>query len=154
MAFAIASLPLRHGTLAICPLPSTTAQRAAVSAFAPDLVVTLTRQTEMTELGVEDWPDWLRSHHIPWHPFPIEDYGTPPEGADWPALSKAAAEIFENGGTVLVHCRGGLGRSGMVCLRLMIEAGEHANEALQRLRAARPGAVETEAQLRWASGEM
>ena len=150
MAFSIASLSLRHGTLAICPLPATRAERAAVSAFAPDLVVSLTRRSEMEELGVEDWSDWLRAHHIPWRAFPIEDYGIPPEGADWQGLSLAAAEIFENGGTVLIHCRGGLGRSGMVALRLMIEAGEDPDSAFARLRATRPGAVETDDQLIWA----
>lgn len=150
MRFSIASLALRHGTLAICPLPASTRDRAAVAAFAPDLVVTMTRESEMEDLGAADWPNWLRAHHIPWHPFPIEDFGIPPAGADWESLSKAAADIFENGGTVLIHCRGGLGRSGMVALRLMIEAGEDPDEAFARLRAARPGAVETEAQLAWA----
>ena len=51
---------------------------------------------------------------------------------------------------MLVHCRGGCGRSGMAVLRLMVEAGEAPEEALARLRAVRPCAVETEAQMDWA----
>ena len=39
----------------------------------------------------------------------------------------------------------------MAVLRLMFEAGEDAQAALIRLRAVRPCAVETEAQLAWAS---
>jgi len=50
-----------------------------------------------------------------------------------------------------VHCRGGCGRSGMIALRLMIEIGEAADDALARLRAVRPCAVETPQQLRWAT---
>ena len=50
----------------------------------------------------------------------------------------------------MIHCFGGCGRSGMAALRLMVEAGEDADEALERLRAVRPCAVETDAQLRWA----
>ena len=53
-------------------------------------------------------------------------------------------------GRVLIHCKGGCGRSGMVALRLMIEAGEAPDEALARLRSVRPCAVETDAQMRWA----
>jgi protein-tyrosine phosphatase len=46
---------------------------------------------------------------------------------------------------------GGCGRSGSVALRLMVETGEAAADAFIRLRAARPCAVETDAQYRWAS---
>ena len=51
---------------------------------------------------------------------------------------------------VAVHCRAGIGRSGMVALRLMIEAGEAPDDALARLRTVRPCAVETTAQMHWA----
>ena len=38
----------------------------------------------------------------------------------------------------------------MVVLRLMVDSGEAAEAALDRLRAARPCAVETDAQMAWA----
>jgi ADP-ribosyl-[dinitrogen reductase] hydrolase len=47
---------------------------------------------------------------------------------------------------VLLHCMGGLGRSGMVAARLLVELGEEPRTAIQRVRAARPGAIETAAQ--------
>ena len=53
---------------------------------------------------------------------------------------------------LLLHCRGGQGRSGMIALRLLVERGEAPDAGLTRLRQARPGAVETAAQLAWASG--
>ena len=40
----------------------------------------------------------------------------------------------------------------MIALRLMIDSDEAPDTALTRLRAARPCAVETKAQLRWATG--
>jgi hypothetical protein len=40
----------------------------------------------------------------------------------------------------------------MIALRLMVEDGEAPDAALARLRAARPCAVETNAQMRWATG--
>ena len=55
-----------------------------------------------------------------------------------------------NGDRILIHCRGGCGRSGMIVLRIMIEFGEDPEEALERLRKIRPCAVETEAQENWA----
>ena len=47
------------------------------------------------------------------------------------------------GESVVVHCRGGLGRTGLVAARLLVELGESPVSALVRVRAARPGAVET-----------
>jgi len=38
----------------------------------------------------------------------------------------------------------------MAVLRLMIEAGEEAGDALARLRSLRPCAIETHAQMAWA----
>lgn len=50
---------------------------------------------------------------------------------------------------MLVHCRGGLGRAGTVAAALLIELGETPREALRKVRAARPGAVETRGQERY-----
>ena len=152
MRFTISPLPLRHGTLALCAVPTGADARAALAAFAPALVISMTEADELVSLGAGDLPDWLAAQGIAWRGFPVADFSTPPPGADWSALGVEAARILDGGGRVLLHCRGGLGRSGMVALRLMIEAGENPDTALTRLRAARPGAVETEAQYRWATG--
>jgi protein-tyrosine phosphatase len=87
---------------------------------------------------------------IGWVAFPVADYAVPPRGADWDAVSARLRAVLAAGGRVLVHCRGGCGRSGMAALRLMVEGGEAPAAALARLRAVRPCAVETPAQMRWA----
>lgn len=150
--FVIATLPLRAGLLALSPLPRDPADRAALAAFAPDLVLTMTERAEMATLGAADLPEWLAAQGIDWRHFPIADFSTPPAGADWATPSAQATAVLARGGRVLTHCRGGLGRSGMVALRLMVEAGEAPMAALARLRSVRPGAVETSAQLAWATG--
>ncbi len=65
-------------------------------------------------------------------------------------ISTAAHADLARGGRVLAHCYGGCGRSGMVLMRLMVEAGEDADPALERLRDARPCAVEAKEQRAWA----
>ena len=152
MSFVISLLPLHRGTLALCALPASAESRAAVLDFAPALILSLTPEDELARLHAADLPDWCAAAGIPRLAFPVEDFQTPPEGADWAAISAPATAVLKDGGRVLVHCRGGLGRSGMVALRLMIEAGEDPQAALRRLRAARPGAVETAAQEGWAQG--
>ena len=60
---------------------------------------------------------------------------------------------LRGGGRVLIHCRAGRGRSGMIALRLMIAGGERPVAALKRLRAVQPEAVETPGQMNWATGK-
>lgn len=58
-------------------------------------------------------------------------------------------EALAEGEAVAVHCGGGLGRTGTVLSCYLLESGEElgAQEAIRRVRALRPGSVETPAQL-------
>lgn len=150
----IASIEIAGQMRGICPMPGRTGDYsgdiATLLAWSPALVVTLAETGELAARGAAGLPADLAAAGVEWLHLPIPDFGTPPRGlrADWPALS---ARLLGAGRTV-VHCMGGCGRSGMILLRLMIEAGEPAEAALVRLRAARPCAVETKAQMRWAIG--
>lgn len=157
MGFEIAELPVRAGWLGICPLPGRhgdyRADLAAVRAWAPDLVLSMTSAEEMAGEGAAGLPGDLARAGIAWRHFPVTDFGVPDEseGALWPMLAEELSGWLERGGRVLLHCRGGCGRSGMVALRLMAEAGEPPQAALARLRQIRPCAVETEEQFAWAA---
>ncbi len=48
--------------------------------------------------------------------------------------------------SVVVHCLGGLGRSGTIAARLLVELGIDPDDAINRVRQSRPGAIETKAQ--------
>ncbi len=156
-SFAIHSLGAAEGTLGLCPLPGLLSpyqdDLATIRNWAPDLVLTMTEEAELNAAGAADFGDDLQDLGISWYALPIRDFGAP--GADvihtWPEVSVLARAILRQGGKVLVHCRGGCGRSGMVVMRLMVELGEAPDAALSRLRAARPCAVETPAQQDWAA---
>ncbi|RUS58744.1 protein phosphatase [Pseudorhodobacter sp. E13] len=153
--FSLTPLPLLKGALALCPLPGAgegaglADDLAQVQAWGADLVLTLVPQAELAELGASALPQQVARLGMAWRPFPIRDFGVP-QGGDWPALSQELRAVLARGGRVMIHCRGGCGRTGMIALRLMLEAGEPPQPALARLRAARPCAIETEAQLAWA----
>ena len=85
--------------------------------------------------------------------FPVEDFGTPDPAQfqAWRGISEKARKALLGGGRVLVHCRGGCGRSGMAVLRLLVEMGEPVGDALARLRYVRHCAVETDPQFDWAA---
>lgn len=152
------SLPLGRGQIGIGPLPGRggdlAGDLAQVAGFEPALVISVTGTDEMRDMGAQHLPDLLARAGIDWAHFPITDFGLPdaPTDARWQDISDQARGVLDKGGKVFVHCKAGLGRSGMVALRLMIENGEAPDVALARLRAARPGTVETPAQEGWAAG--
>ena len=71
-----------------------------------------------------------------------------------PDLSTPEVEVEAKWPTVSQHLRSrldcGVGRSGMVAARLLCESGDDAETAIARVRAARPGAIETLEQEQWA----
>jgi hypothetical protein len=145
------------GTLGIGPMPGRAGDYAgdiaAVLGWRPVRVVTLAEAAELAHAGVGAISADLARRGIAWCHLPIADYGVP-EGAAarrWPDVARTIGQLLAAGGRVFVHCMGGCGRSGMIALRLMIEAGEPAGAALLRLRATRPCAVETQAQSAWAA---
>ena len=157
MGMLIAELSAGGGRLGLCPMPGGSddyrGDLAALLRWAPALVMTMTESVELAREGASDLPADLSRHGIRWIHLPIPDFGAPPitTAARWPGASGQARRVLAEGGRVLVHCRGGCGRSGMAVLRLLVESGEAPDAALTRLRAVRPCAVETEAQFAWAA---
>ncbi|MEM8688044.1 MAG: protein-tyrosine phosphatase family protein [Pseudomonadota bacterium] len=155
--FVIATLELETGgRLGVCPLPGryTPLQKdlATIMAWDPSAVLSMTERDEMEEFGSWGLGALLAERGVKWMHLPIRDYSGPSgkNAEDWQALSPQLHETLDAGGGVILHCRGGIGRSGMIALRLMVERDVDPDQALDRLRAARPGAVETDAQRLWA----
>ncbi len=134
------------GVLGLCPLPQA-GDVAALQDWRADLVLSLVEPAEFEALS-PDLNGALAAEGIAQRCFPIADYGVPMGG--WGDLSADLHAALANGARIVVHCRGGCGRTGMIALRLMVELGEAPKAALARLRLVRPCAVETDAQGVWA----
>ena len=122
--------------------------------WSPDIVLSLVELHEFKLTGAEGFPDDLAKHDIKWLHFPIKDYSCPDSDEDalWVAISAIVQTALAMGARICIHCRGGCGRSGMIALRAMIDTGESATQALERLRSCVTCAVETDAQMVWATG--
>ena len=150
------ALSVGEGILALCPLPGAggdfQGDMAHLHDWQPGLVISMTTDVEHLAAGAASLGQDIQAMGCRWQHLPVPDYAPPTQDMlnQWPGISTLARQALRGGGRVLVHCRGGCGRSGMVVLRLMIEAGEPPDQALQRLRAVRPCAVETEPQMHWA----
>lgn len=114
-------------------------------------VLTLIEDHEMTSLGVPELGESIGSRGIAWHHLPIVDVTAPSRSFEqkWPVAGRAAVDVLTQGGKVLVHCRGGLGRAGTVAACLLVEFGATPRDAIRQVRDARPGAIETREQERY-----
>lgn len=150
------ALNVGSGILALCPLPGAGGDYAGdmdhLHDWQPGLVISMTTEVEHVAAGAVGLGQKFQSMGCRWVHLPTPDFGTlaPDMLESWSEVSSMARQTLAGGGRVLVHCKGGCGRSGMVVLRLMIEAGEMPARALKRLRSVRPCAVETDAQMAWA----
>ncbi|NHQ73944.1 protein phosphatase [Roseovarius gahaiensis] len=155
--FIIHALPVAGGILAVAPMPGRgghyTEDMAHLHDWRPALVITMLSSPELRATGHHDIGAQLQDMGTRWMHVPVLDMDAPGPAAEeaWHQASHAALSALQGKGRVLIHCMGGCGRSGMAALRLMVEAGEAPDKALERLRAVRPCAVETPEQLDWAT---
>ena len=129
------------------PLPAHAAQLADARVAALVSLVPL-EEARMLGLDLEALERACSERGIRWAHAPLVDFGVPDAAFEraWERLGAELRDLLDEARGVALHCRAGLGRSGTVAARLLIELGLDPAEASARVRAARPGAIETAAQ--------
>lgn len=119
--------------------------------WGAEVVVTLMEQHELDALQVGHMGEAVLATGLEWFHLPIVD-GQAPDGsfeARWNQSGPQLRAILADGGRVLLHCRGGLGRTGVVAARLLMEFGVPVEDAVRIVREARRGTIETSVQERY-----
>lgn len=114
--------------------------------YRASTLVTLMEEAELRAHGLDGLLGEVRRAGLESLWLPIPDMGAPASVGRARTLVESIVERMERRGTVVVHCLGGLGRSGTVAACVLAARGREAGEALQMVRRARPGAVQTYAQ--------
>ena len=119
-----------------------------IKAWPAAAVVTLIEPHEFEFLGVGGLGEGVRQRGMKWYHLPIRDVSVPDVQFEqrWQTAGPELLETLKQGDGIVIHCRGGLGRAGLVAARLLIETGVPADKAIRCVRAARPGAIETKEQ--------
>lgn len=113
-------------------------------------VVSLLTSPEVIELGLEREAGLCQSSSLEFFSFPILDRGIPTTFAEAVQLIQRVEATLRAGRNVAVHCRQGIGRSGIIAAGLLVDAGLSVDEALLRVGKARGLTVpETTEQREW-----
>lgn len=116
--------------------------------YKTDILVSLMEDFEFDDLGISDFKEKCAEKSIKNIRFHIVD-GSIPEEKDLGDYLKLAKELkleLENGKNVVIHCRGGLGRTGTLASCILVLFGFSPKDALEETRKCRKGTVENEIQ--------
>jgi ADP-ribosyl-[dinitrogen reductase] hydrolase len=98
----------------------------AIKALDAAALVTLMADSELQSLHVS--PDQIRRKaselSVEWYQLPISDAGVPDKSFEhlW-ADSEPRLRALKGGHTIVIHCKGGRGRTGTIAARLLVELG-------------------------------
>ncbi|MCC7271790.1 MAG: dual specificity protein phosphatase family protein [Alphaproteobacteria bacterium] len=147
------ALPERPGVIGLAPVPGRVdldADIATIRAWGAVTVVTLQPQDELEWLGIGRLGAMMVAAGLEWHHLPIFDLRAPDDAFErvWESVAPTLLERLERGERILIHCRGGFGRTGTVAARLLVARGLDPEAAIALVRHTRPGSIETDDQER------
>ena len=115
-----------------------------------DVVVSLLEKNEAEQFELGREGAVAESKGVRFVSFPIPDRGVPASTREALALFNTIAATLIEGKNVAVHCRQGIGRSGLIAAGVLLTSGMGVEKAIEAVSTARGATVpETSTQLQW-----
>lgn len=114
-----------------------------------DVIVSLLEDDEADELGLDDERPTAESQAVGFLSFPIPDRGVPASTDAAMSLIAGIATQLDAGKNVVVHCRQGVGRSGLIASGVLMSSGIKADEAMRIVSSARGASIPETHEQRW-----
>lgn len=129
------------GADAVEPGRGLDADLAALRASGASVLVSLLEDAELERLGITRLVERAREAGLETRRFPVPDHSAPGDLQATAAVVRTIVRDLARGRTVVVHCRAGVGRSGIVVACCLVAAGSEPRRALASVRRAREGAA-------------
>jgi ADP-ribosyl-[dinitrogen reductase] hydrolase len=120
---------------------------AAIKSWGASVVVSLLEDHEYAELNVPELPA-LYAQQFRWFNLPFADKCAPDASwsDNWISIRGEIKKHLASNAKILIHCKGGFGRTGTVAALILMDHGYSAANAIAACRKARKFAVETTSQ--------
>ena len=117
-------------------------------------VLSLLEPNEYSELQIPDLAEEIQANGMNSYRLDTRDRGVPgdSDSRPWKDVARECLRNLALGESVLIHCKGGLGRTGTFVAGLLVENGVDPDMAIATIRKVRPGAIETPVQEQWITG--
>ncbi|NCB56718.1 MAG: phosphatase [Gammaproteobacteria bacterium] len=114
-------------------------------------VITMMTMAELIEHQADALPSLCADLGMDWYHLPVED-GCAPETpfAEAFAIQKAVLlDLVESGATIVIHCHGGSGRTGLMAAILMLELGYAPAQVKAQIQDLRPKSLTSPVQVNY-----
>jgi protein-tyrosine phosphatase len=98
-----------------------------------DTVVSLLTGEEEQELDLVEEASEARKHDLAFVSYPIPDRGVPSDSSTLTDLLEGIHQDLQHGKSVLIHCRQGIGRTGLVAASLLVRDGMEPESAIHEV---------------------
>lgn len=122
-----------------------------IKSWNPTTMIMCPEPHEYNMLQVAHIHDACAAHHISTIPFPFADdtIPTPEQQTTWDQdIEPYILDILQSGGSVIIFCKGGLGRTGLLASFLLTAMGQSGPDSVRDVRAIRTGTIYTPEQER------
>lgn len=110
-------------------------------------IVCLLETAEMVQHGLQQEGELCQQAGLDFVHFPISDSQTPADADAFRELVNGLHERLQAGQNVAIHCRAGIGRTGVLAGCILVKDGIAGDDAIQQVSSARGFPIpETEAQ--------
>ncbi|WP_421216611.1 tyrosine-protein phosphatase [Aeromonas jandaei] len=149
-------LPRVDGQLLLTPCPGT--QQVPLTLALDQLrlagahaVITLMTNAELTRFDLAHLGVQVEREGMRWFHLPIEDDQAPDSRFEqsWLQLLPRLTEMLRDGKHLVIHCKGGSGRTGLLAALLLISLGRPLDEAMATVKAHRPKAFTLDTHRHW-----
>jgi len=134
--------PDQDGVLSQDPLSNI----EAIKNWGASAVISLLNDTELKKYNSKLLGNSITDAGLIWFHHPFEDHCVPTESFTkyWKTQQEKLHELLNNGEKVMIHCRGGKGRTGLICAQILLEMGINLDHAVALVKKNRKGALEKE----------
>lgn len=121
----------------------------AIKSWGASTLISLMENHEFSLLGVPTFSTVVQNiQNLQWLHLPIQDMQIPNANFEkhWQSVGPRLHQQLQQEESIVIHCRGGLGRTGLLAARLLVETGVLPIDAVAMVRNARERSIETYSQ--------